>query len=491
MASFEMVMSDGTTRSYLDALYDEIIGDDDNTGLPNTESGWATSWEVSADGLTWTIKGRDTIAFHDGHIVDSGDVKFGIDRMLAEGYRGTGGTSVKREVDSMETPDPNTFIAHLKAKAIFWHASALTAGNGSSPTYIIPAHYIGEVGEGVANKTPLGSGPYKAVVVAVNERIEYEAVEKHWFLGTPNVKTLNYLVIPEESTRVALLRTGGVDIATIGKGSGDTVRDAGLQVFNRTTSGFGAYRIEEQFKESYEGYGPNPFADIRVRRALDWYAIDRQVMVDIFLFGLGTPTMSYPIGPTDPAYVPLPIPQYDPDRARALLAEAGWGDGFEIDFIIVPRPAIPEGEEIAEAMAGWYEDLGITVNRVPTQYSAFRAQLLGEGFTRPTVFGVWQLGTRSVSGARIGARHDPGAGFANSYDLKMADLAHAWQEVNNVEEYITAGRAYQQEWYDQVGTSVLFLTGEVFGASSKIPSDWNVRARPYSFNLEGAGGYTK
>jgi hypothetical protein len=135
------------------------------------------------------------------------------------------------------------------------------------------------------------------------------------------------------------------------------------------------------------------------------------------------------------------------------------------------RAARTPGEEVAEAMVGWWEEIGIKAKRVPSQYAAFRAQLLADGFSRPTVMGVWQLSTNAVSGARIGARHDIGAGFANTNDPTLQDLDHTWQAVGSVEEYIEAGRAYQRELYEQVGTSVLVLNGEVFGASSKVPSE--------------------
>ena len=487
MGNFELVLVVGTTRSYLDSLYDYVVGAD-NDGLLDTSSGWAESWEVNSAGDQWTITGRDGVAFHNGDNASSADIKFQFDRYLAEDSPLAAAANVQESVASMDTPDDSTIVFNLMGRDLFFPTVMLSRlGNAGGPSHLIPSGYIESVGIDEAIKAPVGSGPFKFDSVSVGEKLELEAVEDHWLYGVPRVQSLVYVVIPEESTRLGLVRTGDADLALLSRNSIQQILDDNLQLFGREGSGVASYRFDEQWVEEYEGYGPNPLANAEIRKALDWYAIDRQTLVDAYVGGVGTPTMNFPTSPRDPSFEALPIPEYDPDRAKQILEEQGYPDGFEMDLWIGPRPALPEGPEIAEQMAVWWEQIGIKVNRLPGEYAAYRGALLdGEGFTRPTAYGVWFLGYETPASAHFTTLHFEGFAFGTSWDPELNELSGAWKGAATESEYIERGRAYMQASYDKGNTTTLFSTGEVFAGSGTVPEGWNLGSAAFSYQIEQA-----
>ncbi|MCL0102124.1 ABC transporter substrate-binding protein, partial [Dehalococcoidia bacterium] len=388
MGNFDLVLVVGSTRSYLDSIYDYVIGAD-NDGALDPKSGWATEWTSSAGGASWTIKGRSDIQFHDGTKATSHDVKFGLDRYLNPESTLPFAETAIETIDSVAAPDSSSVVVTLKKADIFFPLTFLSrVGNAGGPSHLVPQGHIQFNGEDEANTNPVGSGPYKFDSVSLGNKLELTAVNKHWLHGIPRSAQLNFNKIPEESTRLAVLRTGDADLAFLSRKSIKGVKDAGLQLLGRQGSGVGHYRIDEQWVKEYPGYGPNPFANANVRKALDWYAIDREVLAEVYMQGVATPTMSFPSGPKDTAYKALPIPKFDQKKAKEMLAKEGYPNGFEMDLWIGPRPALPEGPDIAEQMAVWWEQVGLKVNRIPVEYSAYRSKLIsGEGFDKPTAYG--------------------------------------------------------------------------------------------------------
>jgi peptide/nickel transport system substrate-binding protein len=488
MGTFDLAFGFGTTRSYLDSLYDYVIGASPDGAL-DSSSGWASEWSSNAEGTDWKITGKDNVVFHDGLPVTSADIKFGVDRMLYNpDPRIASAANIQKKVLAVGDPDPTTVLVMLKDRDIFFPMLTFSKiGDAGAPSHIFSKSLFDNSGKVVANKEPVGSGPYKFKSVAVGDRVEYEAVDKHWHLGVPRIASLTFRLVPEETTRIAMLRTGEVDITLIGRNNVSTVTEAGIRIVQRNGSGVASYRFDDQWVESYEGYGANPLNDPNVRKALDWHALDRGVLGDAFMAGMAEPTMNYPSGPRDGAYKKLPVPEYDPAKARQMLAAAGYPNGFEMDWYIVPRPALPEGPEIAEAMAVWWEDIGIKVNRKPVDYSVYRSALVGGGgvkaFDKPTGMGVWFLSYGSVASSAFVTLHIKFA-FATNQDPTLASLAGAWKKAANQETYTAAGQAYMQAKYDAGDTMTLLSTGEIFAASDNVAQDWSLGASPYSFQIE-------
>ena len=163
----------------------------------------AESWTMSPDGLTYEFVLRKGAKFHNGEPVTAEDVKFSFER-----YRGTSAKAIKDRVAAIETPDPQQVRFKLKAPwpdFLTFYASATGAG------WIVPKKYVEKVGDDGFKKAPVGAGPYKFVSFTPGVELTLEAFEQYW-RKTPNVKRLVFRVIPDESTRLAALKRGEVDI---------------------------------------------------------------------------------------------------------------------------------------------------------------------------------------------------------------------------------------------------------------------------------------
>lgn len=481
MPGFQLIPSDAAARPYLDVVYDRVIGTDEH-GNMDARTGWADSWTANKDATAWTLKSKKKIVFHDGVRATSRDVKFGVERMLADDFLGPGGADIRRDVDSVRAPDESTVIVRLRGPGILFPVAQLSGMGGSGPLHLLPGQYIESRGEDDARWNPIGSGPYQFVRSGDGELV-LQAVPRHWRFGAPRVEGLIFRLESEAPIRLALLKAGRIDMTPIGRAHVDYLRQSGMNIFSRGLDGVGAYRLEEQYKQSYEDYGANPLADVRVRRALDWYAIDRQAIVAGFMKGLAVPTMSYPATSIDPAYAPLAIPEYNPTRARDLLKEAGYPNGFEMDFYIVPRPNLPEGTAVAEAMASSWEAIGVKVNRIRTDYGSYRYILLGRGFSKPTAFGVWLLAALPAAGLEGATFHKISNRFAASLDPELDRLATAWAVSGSMDEYVANGRAYMQRYYDLALTTALFTSGEVWATDSRV-ARWSMGVDPGSYRID-------
>ena len=491
LSNFEVLIStSATSKTYMDAMYDYFIGATDDRKL-DPKSGLITSWTASSDQKMWTFKTRDGVVFHNGDKASAADVKGWLDRIMAEGSKVITGSTLRQIVKSAEAPDAGTFIVTLNSPGLFWPTSYLSrVGSAAGAQHLIPNDYVNRVGEAGANKSPVGSGPYKFKNLIAGSSIEFEAVDKYWYYGVPRVKSLTFSHIPEEGTRIALLKTNGADLAPISKSQAAAMKkEPNLKTFLRGDAGAGTYRMEAQFVSEYPGYGKNPLANVEVRRALDWHAIDRQVIVDKFLYGFGKPASGLGGAVTDDAYLPIDPPTYDPAKAKQMIAAAGWPNGFEADFYIWARAGYPEGVEIMEALAQMFEAVGVKISLRPLEYSAWFGLITGDPkYKKPSFAGSYLVGNRPAYGAAIGGSHNPASFFAVNHDTELNKLAKAWAAASNLQDYISTGQIYQKTYYEQVaiggGGASLFTTGETFAASAKVPSSWNLGQAINGYQIE-------
>ena len=227
---------------------------------------------------------------------------------------------------------------------------------------IMPKDYIEKVGEEEFRRKPIGSGPWRFVRSVPGDRIEFEAVDYPHWRGTPHFKNLQILLVPEESTRMAMVRTGEAAIASIGPDTMLSASRGGLEVLSvpgtmqALYQFWGAYRPE--FKDS-------PIANPRVRQALS-LAIDRQQIIDHVMNGKAS--MPYPFatfGYTEyfsadrwekwsrDAY------RYDPALAKKMLAEEGYPNGFELNFANTALPGTQFMVDVGTAVADMWTKIGV------------------------------------------------------------------------------------------------------------------------------------
>ncbi|MEZ5838505.1 MAG: ABC transporter substrate-binding protein [Geminicoccaceae bacterium] len=274
----------------------------------------AESWEAE-NGSTYVFKLRQNATFHDGTPVTSADVKASYEAIMAEDS-----TAYLRSafgiIDSIETPDDHTVRIHLgQDSAPFIYLTA------SFMAHVIPAGSIGGDREDV-----IGCGPYRIASVERGTRIDMEAYDGFYKDGLPKSQKLSFIAYKDENLRVAALEAGDVDIIEyVPWQSMDFIAQNDNLVLDNTDGPF-MYLVFN----TTEG----PLADPRVRDAIG-YAIKREDVMAAAFFGRGNPLNGMPIPASSPFFNEEYANHwsYDPERAKQLLAEAGYADGFDCTFL--------------------------------------------------------------------------------------------------------------------------------------------------------------
>jgi peptide/nickel transport system substrate-binding protein len=312
----------------------------------------AESWSMSPDGLTYEFVVRKGATFHNGKPVTAEDVKFSFER-----YRGTSAKAIKERVAAVETPDPHKVVFKLKEPwpdFLTFYSSATGAG------WIVPKAYVEEVGEEGYKKAPIGAGPYKFVSFTPGLELTFEAFEQYW-RKVPNVKRLVFKVIPDESTRLAALKRGEIDIVYSIRGelAEELQRTKGLTLKPTVISApFWIYFPDQWDPKS-------PWHDPRVRQAAS-LAIDRKTINEALTLGHSKLTGSMiPYG--FEYYWQPPEPTFDPVKAKQLLAEAGHPKGFDAgDYYCDSSYA-----NLGEAVLNNLQAVGIRARLRPLERAAF------------------------------------------------------------------------------------------------------------------------
>src|SRR5947209_3666040 len=274
----------------------------------------AESWTVSPDGLTYEFVLRRGVKFHNGDPVTAEDVKFSFER-----YRGAANKTLKERVAAIEIPDPARVRFRLRQP---WPDFLTYYGSATGSGWIVPKKYVEKVGDEGFKKLPIGAGPYRFVSFTPGVELVMEAVEQYW-RKSPSVKRLVLRVIPDEATRLAALKRGEVDIAYNIRGAmaEEIRRTAGLTL--KPNVGQATHWV--YFSEQWDP--KSPWHDRRVRLAVN-HAIDRQAMNQADALGYSRITWSI-IPSSFEFYWQPPGYSYDPARAKRLVAEAGYPNGFD------------------------------------------------------------------------------------------------------------------------------------------------------------------
>src|SRR6266567_3564965 len=273
----------------------------------------AESWSAAEDGRSYEFVLRQGAKFHNGEPVTAEDVKFSFER-----YRGTSHDMMKDRVASVEIPDPRHVRFNLKEP---WSDFLTFYGSATGAGWIVPKKYVEKVGDEGFKKAPIGAGPYKFVSFTPGVELVFEAFDQYW-RKIPSVKRLVFKVIPDETTRLAALKGGEIDLVYSIRGelAEKLQRTPGLtlkQVFPPGT----------QFLYFPEQWDPkSPWHDERVRRAAS-LAIDRKTINQALTLGHSKLAGNSFVADMFEFYWQPPAPVYDPAKAKQLLAEAGYPNG--------------------------------------------------------------------------------------------------------------------------------------------------------------------
>jgi peptide/nickel transport system substrate-binding protein len=354
------------SKGYLTLLYDFLVGANAD-GSTSTVNGAAEKWELSPEGTTWTFWIRKGITFHDGSELTAQDVKWSLEMVTKPESIAANAARLRNGIKGIEVSDPYTLVIRTH-KPDLWLAQDLSMAAGYEGV-ILPKKYYEQVGaDGFAAKA-VGSGPYKWVKGLAGSSIQLEAVDQHWAEGVPKYKRLTYAVVPEENTRIAMIQTGEAEIISASRERVPELQARGFNVFVKERgSVMGCY-----FHQQWEGH---PVGDRRVRQAMN-LAINREEVVKFIFAGQAKLMALYPMGSfavaagADPELQPYP---YDPAKAKQLLAEAGYPNGFETTIYSYAREDIPELTRLVEAIAGYMAKIGVKLNIFSTEYPVARTR---------------------------------------------------------------------------------------------------------------------
>ncbi|GIX49366.1 MAG: diguanylate phosphodiesterase [Candidatus Tectimicrobiota bacterium] len=390
-------------------MFDALVGFNYERG--GIGPGVAERWEPGDDGESWIFYLRKGLRWHNGDPVTAHDVKFSLERTMSPESIASRAAALRRNVKRIEVIDDFTVRVYTNGYQPYFPANLSRAVFQEGQ--LMPKKYIETVGVEEFRRRPVGSGPWKFVRSVPGDRIEYEAVDYPHWRGTPHFKRLVILLVPEESTRVAMVRTGEAAIASISPESIREVEAAGLKVVAVPGTMQAIYQFYGLYRPEFRN---SPLADVRVRQALS-LAINRQQIIDHVMYGYARWPLPFAVFrysvDTDiarwEAWAREAL-RYDPARAKALLAEAGYPNGFALTFVNTALPGTPFMFQIGEAVADFWTKLGLQVTLRHVEWGSYQPMQLGEQKGLAGNASMFRTAGRPVAAARYyGAFHSKSA----------------------------------------------------------------------------------
>jgi peptide/nickel transport system substrate-binding protein len=334
-------------------LFDDLCTRDEHL---NVRPGLAERWEIP-DPLTYVFHLHRGVKFHDGRPLTSRDVKWTFDSLLLGKIRSTKAAAY-RPVDHIDAPDDFTVVFHLKEPfaTLLWNISDGAIG-------IVPYGSGDEI-----SRHPIGSGPFRFVSAEPDKEVIVERNDGYWG-EKARLKRVRFAVIPDATTRALELRKGSADIAVTSL-TGDMVlaleRDSNLEVLHApgTVLAYLAFNTRDPILK-----------DVRVRQALA-YAINRVPMIHYLLRDFARPAYSL-LPPESWAYnVDVPHYEYNPDRARQLLEQAGYPAVNGVRLHLTMKTSTDENPRlIASVLQQQWRDVGIALDIRTFEFATFFADV--------------------------------------------------------------------------------------------------------------------
>lgn len=365
------IVTDGESLKIAQQVYDTLLSYE--PGSTKVQPSLAESWEVAEDGLTYTFKLRQGVKFHDGTDFNAEAVVFNFERWSdpASEYKFEGdsfdyydsmfGSEDSRVIKEVTAVDEHTVQFTLnQPQAPFLQNIAMSSFGIASPT---------AVKEKTTNfkSEPVGTGPFVFKEWKRNDSITLEKNPDYWQEGLPKLNKVIVRSIPDNTARFNALQNGEIDI----------MEDLNADDLTVLESNANLQKIERpSFNVGYIGFNTKkkPFDDKKVRQALN-HAVNKQAIVDAF-FGGSAQVAKNPLPPTLWGYNDeIQDYAYDPEKAKALLAEAGYPDGISeaLTFYAMPvsRPYMPDGRKVAEAIQADLEKIGVTVSIQSPEWATY------------------------------------------------------------------------------------------------------------------------
>lgn len=331
-------------------LYDTLTQPTDDG--KNVTPGLASSWQVSQDGTAMTFKLRPNLKFADGSPLTVEDVKWSLERAAD---KATGGEFqfLLASIAGVDTQGDDTVILHLKHPDPTMLQALATFNAGIVPSKLIMA----EPGATLDDKSksfaqhPVGSGPFTLKSWNRNSEMVMTRNPYYWKQGAdgkplPYLDNVRYVIIPDDATRILKLKAGEVDVAEFIPYSrvAELKSNSRLNMVLFPAAQVNYFTINN--RPTLKDGTKNPLNDVRVRQALN-HATDKQALIQVVTYGIGTPEQSFMPMSTPLSYGTGPLYPYDLTKAKALLGQSDWAHGFDITLFTIAGNA----DDVAKATA--------------------------------------------------------------------------------------------------------------------------------------------
>lgn len=457
---FNPLYSNDSVSSDVEALiYDGLVGSD--LEFNTTNDNMAEKVEESEDGLTYTVTLKDGIKFHDGEPLTADDVVFTYNIPLSEDYDGVRGDYFE-SLEKVEKVDDLTIKFTLNKVDVQFPSVGLSFG--ILPEHLLKDVPIADLGEHEFNtKNPVGSGPFKFVENKKGQYVKVEAFDDY-YQGRPHLDTITMKIVPDANAMLTQLQNRDIDFwAAVPATDVDTVQEFADDI---------GIRIESGLALSYTFLGYNfrndLFKEKEVRQAIT-HAIDRETIVNELLEGKGQ-VADVPESPLSWAYNPdVPKFEYDPEKAKQMLADAGWTpgadgilekDGKRFSFEIKTNQGNKAREDIIVVLQNQLKEVGIEAKPKIMEFSAlikdinppnrnYEALLLGWSLaTDPDPSGIFHT-KNAEKGNNMGAYSNPELDKLMDEQLQERDKEKRKELIGKIQQGIAEDQPYTFIYYPE------------------------------------------
>ncbi|MGO4572611.1 ABC transporter substrate-binding protein [Microvirga sp. 2TAF3] len=409
----------------------------------------AESWEVSDDSLSWTFHLRKGVMFHDGTPFNANAVKFTFDRIMAKETAAPRASSAAA-IASVEVKDENTVVIKTKSP----YAPLLAQLSAYNLAIISPTSGVKLNNE--YSRAPAGTGPFKLGKWTPGEKLTIVRNADYWGKKAASA-AVDFTVVPEDSARVLMLMSGEADV----------VSNVPPVMVNRLKSAPGVKIVEETgYRTIYVGLNLDvkPFDNLKVRQAVA-HAIDTKALLTGVMNNIGTAGggLESTVIPGSAKIDPYP---YNPELAKKLLAEAGYPNGFNVDFYVTTGRYIND-KQLGEAIQAQLAKVGIKVNLQSPEFGAYSAML------RQKKIPMFLLGKGSPTGdpdftLTINVHSEGTGNYGNYHSAKIDQLLSEQRSAVDVAKRNELLRQILQQSYDDVPWITLFYENQIFGQRDNV-----------------------
>lgn len=438
-----------------------------------------TDFHYSSDYKELTLSIREGIEWDEGWgELTAADIKFTMaDSIMREGSTNASSSLFREKIESLAVVDPYTLKIKLnEPDPEFWRQFQVTVNNRFP---IICKEYVEKVGFEYAMYHPVGSGPYRLLEHRRGEYLTFEAKDDHWRV-VPEFKYVTLRIVPEESTAISMLRSGEVDAIQISPENIPVLERAGFDIrvwpaaYN-VFMVFGglSYPEDERYRDDY--HNKDPWVDVRVREAMN-IAIDRDAIIKAIYYGGANPLhVTVPATGSEK----LELIEYNPQRARELLAEAGYPNGFNVKILSHALSPGAEMHTVFEIISGYWEAVGLNTEIVMSDFSTFRP----DAMSISTAGSVWGMRfTTRDSWETLLIYNKPDGPWPIYLSEELTSLLREFDGILDWRERLAFWPRITQYWRENYTTVNVVSPGMVWVTNDKI-GEWPENyGKPY--NLE-------